>query len=159
MYLITERCIYIHSTFLSKPSVSLFIGSWTYSFKIDVCFCVYAIIEVYEPSNFFCVIPRLFLFYVAMFRNIELKCRGITQKKGTTFTTWWKFEIKNTSSCLCKNVIIIMYCCIKLRIRNESDKVAGKNRNTHFIFRNLFPWNRVVYKIMWKNSVISEARV
>jgi hypothetical protein len=44
---------------------------------------------------------------------------------------------------------------ILLRMRNVSNKCYRENQNTHFIFHNVFFENRVVYEIMWKNSVRS----
>ena len=38
-------------------------------------------------------------------------------------------------------------------MRNVSDKSCRENQNTDFVFRNVFPENRAVYEIMWKNSV------
>jgi hypothetical protein len=35
-------------------------------------------------------------------------------------------------------------------MRNISDKFVEKIK-THFIFNNVFPDNRAVYEIMWKN--------
>jgi len=42
---------------------------------------------------------------------------------------------------------------VLLRMRNVSDKSCRENQNTDFVFRNVFPENRAVYEIMWKNSV------
>jgi hypothetical protein len=42
---------------------------------------------------------------------------------------------------------------ILLRKRNISDKCCGETQNTHFVFSNPPPENRVVYEIMWKNIV------
>jgi hypothetical protein len=33
---------------------------------------------------------------------------------------------------------------------NVSDKICRENQNTHFVFSNFLPENRVVYEIMWK---------
>jgi len=41
---------------------------------------------------------------------------------------------------------------IFLIIRNVSDRSCRENRNTHFVFSDFFPENRVVY-VMWKNIV------
>jgi N-acetyl-beta-hexosaminidase len=39
-------------------------------------------------------------------------------------------------------------------MRNVSDKSWTENQNTHFMFNNeVFPENRAVYEIMWKNMV------
>jgi hypothetical protein len=34
-----------------------------------------------------------------------------------------------------------------------SDTICRENQNTHFIFNNLFFYNRAVYGIMWKNVI------
>jgi len=34
-----------------------------------------------------------------------------------------------------------------------ADKSCRENQNTHSMFNNLFPENRTVYDIMWKNMV------
>jgi len=41
----------MYSSFLSKHPVSLFIGSWPYSFKLGVRFCIYVKTEVYNTSR------------------------------------------------------------------------------------------------------------
>jgi len=38
-------------------------------------------------------------------------------------------------------------------MRNIPDKLLERNQNTHFLFNKLFPENRTVYEIMWKNIV------
>jgi len=38
-------------------------------------------------------------------------------------------------------------------MRNVSDKSCRENQNTHFIINNIFPENRAVYEITWKNTV------
>ena len=35
---------------------------------------------------------------------------------------------------------------------NVLDKTCTENQNTHFMFSNVFPENRAVYEIMWKNT-------
>jgi hypothetical protein len=39
------------------------------------------------------------------------------------------------------------------KMRNVSDEICREIQNTHFTFNNIFPENRAVYEIMWKNSV------
>jgi len=40
-----------------------------------------------------------------------------------------------------------------LGMRNVSEQYCRKNKNTHFIFSNIFFENRAVYELMWKNIV------
>jgi hypothetical protein len=40
-----------------------------------------------------------------------------------------------------------------LKMRNVSNKSCTENQNTHFVFNNIFPENRAVYEITWKNMV------
>jgi hypothetical protein len=48
--------------------------------------------------------------------------------------------------------ILIIFRSVLLRMRNVSDKICRKNRQTHFVFNNFFFFeNRATYKIMWKN--------
>jgi hypothetical protein len=43
---------------------------------------------------------------------------------------------------------------IPLRMKNVTDTSCRENRNTHFMFNNIFsPENRAVYEIMWNNIV------
>jgi len=51
----------------------------------------------------------------------------------------------------CKFVIVSLSVLLKTRI--VSDKTCRENQNTHFIFNNFFFDIRVVYEIMWKNTV------
>jgi hypothetical protein len=41
-------------------------------------------------------------------------------------------------------------------MRNVPNKSCRENQNTHFIFSNFFPENRVIYEIMSKNMVEPE---
>jgi hypothetical protein len=41
-------------------------------------------------------------------------------------------------------------------MRNVSDKSYRENENTHFMFNNFFPKNRIGYEIMSKNIVVTE---
>ena len=45
---------------------------------------------------------------------------------------------------------------ILLRMGNVSDRSCTQNENTHFMFGNFFPENRVVYDIMSKSTVEPE---
>jgi len=38
-------------------------------------------------------------------------------------------------------------------MRNFSNKSCRENQNTHFVLNNIFSKNRVIYEIMWKNTV------
>jgi hypothetical protein len=38
-------------------------------------------------------------------------------------------------------------------MRNVSEKCGREKQNTHFMLNNLFPEDRAVYEIMWKNMV------
>jgi len=38
-------------------------------------------------------------------------------------------------------------------MRNFSDKFRIKNQNSQFMSNNFTPYNRTVYKMMWKNTV------
>ena len=40
-----------------------------------------------------------------------------------------------------------------LIIRNFSEKLCTENQNTHFMFSESPPENRVAYEIMWKNTI------
>jgi hypothetical protein len=46
----------------------------------------------------------------------------------------------------------IISLSVRLRTGTVSNKSCTENQNTHFMF-NIFSQNRVVYKIMWKNTV------
>ena len=46
---------------------------------------------------------------------------------------------------------------ILLKIRNVLEKNCRGNQNTHFIFTDVFPENRAIYKIMSKNMVETES--
>ena len=45
---------------------------------------------------------------------------------------------------------MVISLSVLLRMRNVSDKICRKNRNTHFVFNNYFPKIVPVYEIMWK---------
>jgi hypothetical protein len=42
---------------------------------------------------------------------------------------------------------------VLLIMRNVPDEICRENQNAHCTFKNLFPENRVVYEIMWKDVV------
>jgi hypothetical protein len=42
---------------------------------------------------------------------------------------------------------------ILLGMRNISEKVCRQDRNTHFIFNNIFSKNHAIYEIKWENIV------
>ena len=42
---------------------------------------------------------------------------------------------------------------------NVLDKSCRENQNTHFVFSNVLPENRVVYKMMWKNIKPEKSQV
>ena len=48
---------------------------------------------------------------------------------------------------------LIVTRAILLRMRNVSNISYRENQNTYFNFNNFFSENRVVYDIMWKNTV------
>jgi len=47
---------------------------------------------------------------------------------------------------------LIILCCIVLSMTNVSDKSCRENRNTHFVFSNLFK-SQAVCEAMWINTV------
>jgi hypothetical protein len=110
-----------------------------YSFKLGTCFCIYVTIEVYNTSSFilsfgwypgFCILCTDFSEY-----RIKMQRKHPKERNNIHNT----IKVWNTSSCLCKNIIIIMSCCIKLRMRNESANCKEKNRNKRFIFGTFSP--------------------
>ena len=44
---------------------------------------------------------------------------------------------------------------VLIKMKNVSDKSCSENQNTHFMSNNFF--NRVVYEIMWNNTVAVQA--
>jgi len=64
---------------------------------------------------------------------------------------------KNSGCFTCRSMwFMIILCCILFRMRYVLDKRCGKSKHT-FIFNSFFSENCVVYEIMWKNIVESDA--
>jgi len=50
-------------------------------------------------------------------------------------------------------MFILVSRSLLLRMRNFSNKICRETQNTHFMFNNFFPENRVFHELMRKNML------